>query len=296
MDRGFVQAGHRIIWANEWNNDACATYAKGLHLKPVCQDIRTVQTFPYADLLLACNPCQGFSIIGPRNPKDKRNFLYKEIERCLSIVKPKFFVTENVRGLKWLYAGRFFEKSLADYTKAGYNITWRILNAKDYGVPQDRWRLFIVGVRKDINFKFDFPDSTNGPGKKPYITLRKSIGRLPKPKSGEFFNDPSFSFFYMSRNRRRSWDEVSFTIQASGRHTPLHPSSPPMIKIGKDKWQFSGDASKVRRLSVKECAIIQSFKEDDVFIGNLLSQYLQIGNAVPPLLAYNIAKCFDNYT
>jgi len=293
MDRGFVRAGHRIVWANEWNRDACASYEKSLHVKPLCQDIRTVESFPDADIMVACNPCQGFSMIGLRNPRDSRNFLYKEIVRCLLLVRPKFFVTENVRGLCSLYGGQFLQKMMLDCTKAGYNVSWRVLNAKNYGVPQDRWRLFIVGVRKDLNFVYDFPESTHGLGKTPYITLKESIGNLPEPRKGEFFDDNRFSSFYMSRNRRRAWDEVSFTIQASGRHTPLHPSSPPMKRICKDVWRFEGDLSKVRRLSVRECALIQSFEKDDEFLGNMESQYLQIGNAVPPLLAYNIATPFS---
>ena len=293
MDRGFVHAGHKIIWANEWNENACATYQKSLRIKPLCQDIRTVEEFPSAQIVVACNPCQGFSMIGPRNPKDPRNFLYKEIERCLLQVQPKFFVTENVRGLKWLYGGQFLEKCLADYKNAGYNVCWQILNAKNYGVPQDRWRLFMVGVRKDLDFVYRFPENTHGPGKLPIVTLRQAIGHLPDPQQDEFYNDPHFSFFYMSRNRRRLWDDASFTIQASGRHVPLHPSSPPMEKVSKDVWKFTGGISKVRRFSVKECAIIQSFEESDEFVGNLLSQYLQVGNAVPPLLAQNIASCFE---
>jgi DNA (cytosine-5)-methyltransferase 1 len=291
MDRGFVRAGHKIIWANEWKKDACDSYEKALHIRPVCQDIRTIDKFPSADIVVACNPCQGFSIIGPRNRNDSRNFLYKEIVRCLLTIQPKYFVTENVRGLKLLYNGEFFNRCISEYTEAGYNVSWRILNAKDYGVPQDRHRLFMVGVRKDLNWSFTFPESTHGPGKLPYVTLKESIGSLDPPKKGEYW-EGDFPFFYMSRNRRRDWGEVSFTIQASGRHTPLHPSSPPMRKVSKDVWKFVGKESEARRLSVKECAIIQTFGADDEFSGDLQSQYLQVGNAVPTQLAYNLAKCF----
>jgi DNA (cytosine-5)-methyltransferase 1 len=289
MDRGFVKAGHKIISAIEWNQNACDSYEKALRIKPECRDVRTVEKFPPTDILVACNPCQGFSMIGLRNPDDSRNFLFKEIVRCLLMIQPKYFVTENVRGLKWLYQGRFFERCLSDYKKAGYNVSWRILNAKDYGVPQDRFRLFMVGVRKDLDFTFSFPEGTHGPGKLPYVTLKESIGHLPEPKKGELW-EGDFSFFFMSRNRRRSWDDVSFTIQASGRHTPLHPSSPPMYKVSKDVWKFGGDGKKVRRLSLKECSMIQGFDDRDEFCGDLTSQYLQVGNAVPPLLAYNIAE------
>jgi DNA (cytosine-5)-methyltransferase 1 len=92
---------------------------------------------------------------------------------------------------------------------------------------------------------------------------------LPPPKEKEYWADTHFPFFYMSRNRRRSWDEVSYTIQASGRHTPLHPASPPMKHVEKDKWIFTDDVSKYRRLSVMECARIQTFPDNFYFEGNM---------------------------
>ena len=295
MDRGFIRAGHRIVWANDVDPDACASYEANLRIEPLCADIRTVEKFPDAEIVVGCNPCQGFSTIGLRNPEDERNYLYKEITRCLLQVKPKFFVTENVKGLKSLYGGRFLELILNDYREAGYRVKWELLNAKDYGVPQDRQRIFIVGIREDIDFEYHFPNKTHGKARLPTVTLRRAIGNLPAPKQGEYWADNRFSFFYMSRNRRRRWNEVSFTIQASGRHAPLHPSSPPMKKIDVDRWIFQENIRKYRRFSVKECAIIQTFEETDRFIGNLKSQYRQIGNAVPPLLAQRIAEGFEPF-
>lgn len=300
MDRGFIEAGHKIVWASDIKKDACASYEQNIRIKPLCIDIKKVERFPYAEIVVACNPCQGFSIIGPRNPDDPRNFLYKEIVRCLKQIRPKFFVTENVKGLKSLYLGRFLDLMLKEYADCGYDVTWRILNAKNYGVPQDRERLFIIGVRKDLGLQYHFPPKTHGEGGAPFVTLRNAIGNLPPPKKGEFWDDHRYPFFYMSRNRRRGWNDVSYTIQASGRHAPLHPSSPPMKKIGQDHWVFTKDAKYYRRLSVKECALIQTFETKDIFVGSLHSQYVQVGNAVPPLLAQRIAEsitsCFQNET
>jgi DNA (cytosine-5)-methyltransferase 1 len=294
MDRGFIKAGHTIVWANDKNKDACLTYEKNLHIKPVCCDIRTVKEFPRADIVIGCNPCQGFSIIGPRNPDDPRNLLYREILRCIQQVRPKVFITENVKGLRSLYKGKFLDLIINDYTNAGYNVTWHLVNAKDYGVPQDRERIFCVGFRKDLNADFSFPEPTHGPKRLPYVSIEDTIGSLPAPDPKDYWTDNRFSFYYMSRNRRRKWHEVSFTIQASGRHAPLHPSSPPMKKIGKDEWVFVDDISKYRRLSVQECALIQTFDQTDQFIGSLQSQYLQIGNAVPPRLSQQIAEAINN--
>ena len=151
--------------------------------------------FPNAEIVIGCNPCQGFSIIGPRNPKDPRNFLYLEILRCIKQVKPKVFVTENVKGLKTLYNGKFLDLIVSDFAKAGYNVTWKLLNAKDYGVPQDRERIFIVGFRKDLNIMFNFPEKTHGHNGLPYVTLDKAIGCLPTPliaNIGQTIGSPSF--------------------------------------------------------------------------------------------------------
>ena len=290
MDRGFIKAGHKVVWANDINKDACASYEQNLHIKPLCKDIKKVEHFPCAEIVVACNPCQGFSIIGPRNPEDPRNYLYKEIVRCLQQVKPKFFVTENVKGLKLLYSGSFLNLLLEEFDDCGYDVNWQILNAKNYGVPQDRERLFIIGVRKDLGITYKFPPETHGEGGKPLVTLRDAIGHLSPPKKGEYWDDNNYPFFYMSRNRRRGWNDVSYTIQASGRHAPLHPSCPPMKKLCKDNWVFTKDVQNYRRLSVKECTLIQTFEATDVFVGRLHSQYVQVGNAVPPLLAQRIAE------
>ena len=294
MDFGFVQAGHEIVFANDIDKNACATYKENLHLIPLCRDIKKVDHFPQADIVIGCNPCQGFSFIGTRNPDDERNYLYEEIVRCLKEVRPRFFVTENVRGLKSLYKGKFFKSMLDDFEDAGYDVTWELLNAKDYGIPQDRQRIFIAGVRKDLDVTYHFPERTHGPGLQPYVTLEQTIGDLNLPKKGEYWDSNDYSFFYMSRNRRRTWDKVSFTIQASGRHAPLHPSCPPMKKVGKDRWIFTDNPEKYRRLSVRECARIQTFPDSYEFKGNLRSQYRQVGNAVPPQEALKIALTFNS--
>jgi len=296
LDSGFEQAGHRIIWANDTNKYACETYAQNFSIQPLREDIRNVKSFPYADLVIGGYPCQGFSLAGNRDAFDKRNYLYLEFARVLKTIKPKSFVAENVKGVIVPFKTiRAIDLMIREFESCGYNVKWQLLNAKKYGVPQDRERVFIVGVRKDLNMEFVFPKKTHGkPPLKPYVTLREAIGDLPEPKEGEYYDHTGFSSRYMSRNRIRGWDEVSFTIQASGRHTPVHPSCPPMKKIGQDKWEFTDDISKYRRLSVRECARIQTFPDNFIFSGPLNSQYVQIGNAVPPLLAKCIAAALNN--
>jgi len=296
LDLGFEQAGHRVIWANDVDKYSCQTYAENFSIEPLREDIRKVESFPSTDIVIGGYPCQGFSLAGNRDAFDKRNYLYLEFARVLRAVKPRFFVAENVKGVIVPFKSvRAIDLMVKDFVSCGYHVTWQLLNAKDYGVPQDRERVFIVGTRNNLNMEFAFPKKTHGkPPLKPYMTLQDAIGDLPEPKEGEYYDHSGFSSRYMSRNRIRAWDEVSFTIQASGRHAPLHPSCPPMRKVGQDKWEFTDDVSRYRRLSVRECARIQTFPDDFVFYGSLNSQYVQIGNAVPPLLARSIAEALSN--
>ncbi len=125
---------------------------------------------------------------------------------------------------------------------------------------------------------------------KRYTTLEDAIADLPEPSPGDYYNRDDWPFFYMSRNRRALWDSPSFAIQADPRHIALHPSSPPMRYVEKDHWEFTKDKSLYRRLSVRECARIQTFPDWYEFKGCLDSQYRQIGNAVPPMLAKIIAE------
>src|SRR5215207_342996 len=234
--------------------------------------------------------CQGFSLVGKRNENDKRNLLYREIFRCLKLVDPKYFVIENVKGLAHLYNGKFLRRMLSGFSRLGYKVQWKNIDAKVYGVPQHRERIIIVGVKKNLKVNYEFPPAEYGPGLKPYNTLRDAIGEMDKPAKDDHYNKDDWPFFYMSRNRRAGWDSVSFTIQSYGRHIPIHPSCPPMVRAGKDKFKFAGKKKMYRRLSTRECARIQTFPDSFQFVGGLKSRYRLIGNAVPPLFARKIAE------
>lgn len=187
MDHGFRQAGFEIVFANDIYKYACETYEKNFGLKPLRGDISKVRKFPKADVLIACSPCQGFSIIGKRSEGDERNMLYKEIFRCLDIIRPKYFVVENVKGLKSLYGGKYYNRMISGFERRGYDVTATLVNAKDYGVPQSRERIIIVGVRKSLKVKYFFPAPTHGgedgcPGRRlsPYVTLAQAIAESIK--------------------------------------------------------------------------------------------------------------------
>ncbi|WP_400244600.1 DNA cytosine methyltransferase [Niallia sp. JL1B1071] len=286
------------IYTNDLFKEANESYR--LNFPPVFQqqlDIRKVKEFPKADFVLGGFPCPGFSEAGPRLIDDKRNFLYIHFIRCLLQAKPFAFIAENVKGMLTLGKGEVINQIVQDFASAGYNVKFKLVNARDYGVPQLRERVFIVGIREDLDFEYNHPEPTHGKGKLPYVTLKDAIGDL-ESNPGDWF-EGGFSPIYLSRNRKKKWNEQSFTIQASGRQAPLHPSGPEMIKIEADKWTLPGDESLHRRLSVKEIARIQTFPDWFIFSdgGNmdvqknnrLDKQYKQIGNAVPVMLAKAMA-------
>ena len=322
-DIGATRAGADIIFANDNNADAIATYKKYENLLAVGNtevnhgDVSNIKAFPSCDLLLGCYPCQSFTMGGLRAPdNDPRSKLFIQFARCLILSNPKYFITENVPGLAWLNKGKYLNEQLQYFREAGkgYNITTDILNAKDYGVPQDRRRVFMIGVRKDLALYYWFPSATYGQpssGLLPWASHGNAIAGLPISAEGEYYDysKEPFSWWYLSRNRKRRWEEPSYAIQANWRHVPLHPASPTMrmaesnLKDGfKQRWEFTetydhveGHAERPilrnpRRLSWRECAAIQTFPIHFEPVGSVASKYWQIGNATPPLLMEVIVR------
>ena len=178
--------------------------------------------------------------------------------------------------------GEIIDAIVEAFSDCGYDVHYKLLNAKNYGVPEDRERVIIVGFRKDLGItEFDYPESSNK-----IVTMREALSKVPAPNLGDVCTAP-YSSRYMSRNRKRGWDNVSYTIPAMAKQVPLWPGSPDMVKIDKDVWRF-GDGE-TRRLSWQEAAAIQTFPADMQFCGDLTSVYKQIGNAVPCKLAEAIA-------
>lgn len=322
MDFGAKDAGANIVFANDNDANACNTMRKYfLDTEIVDGDISNIDIFPSADLVIGGYPCQSFSLGGKRDPeKDVRTKLYLHFVRCIEQVKPKYFIAENVSGLKGLKNGDFFKEQFEEFERQGYNVSAEVVNAKDYGVPQERKRLFIIGIHKDLNQVYTFPEKTHGkptksnPNILPYTSHGEVIKDLPLWPTGDFYERPHdpdghFSWYYMSRNRKKPWDGPAFTVVANWRHITLHPASPVMKMLWsnladgfKQKWEFSDDYEHIvnnpdrpileeaRRLSWRECSRIQTFPHDFEPVGKVESKFTQIGNAVPPLLAKTIIQ------
>lgn len=306
LDLGFKKAGFDIVWANEYDKTIWETFEYNFPKTKL--DKRSIQDvlasdIPNVDGIIGGPPCQSWSEAGAgRGIDDKRGQLFYDYVRLLKEKQPKFFLAENVSGILHPKHKKAFSNIIKEFENAGYEISHKLLNANDYGVPEDRLRVIIVGYHKKLKKKFEFPEALNNKpvlkdaifdlhSTQPKETKSKTYGDKLKVHNHEYMSG-SFSTIYMSRNRVRSWDEPSFTIQAGGRHAPLHPQAPKMKLVGKDKRVFiSGKEKLYRRLSVRECARVQTFPDDFLFkYQNIANGYKMIGNAVPVNFANYLAK------
>jgi DNA (cytosine-5)-methyltransferase 1 len=284
-DLALQKAGYSIVWANDVWETACETYKSNLKSPKIeCGDISSFTSFPQAELLVGCYPCQGYTQGGKRDWDDPVNFLYRQFDRVLRTVKPAAFIVENVIGMTFGANKERLENQLVRYRSAGYQVKCEVLNAKDYGVAQNRRRVLLVGVHSDLPFEYIFPTPTHGPeGKKPYVTQREALRGFERWPKGEY-NEEEMHWYYLSRRRRHDWNEPSPCIVGHWRHVPLHPLSPPLVRISTDEWRFS-TKGRSRRLSYKECAALQGFPADyDWGHGTVRDKFQMIGNAVPPPL------------
>jgi DNA (cytosine-5)-methyltransferase 1 len=198
------------------------------------------------------------------------------------VKRPAVFIGENVKGLLTMAGGAILDAIKAEFSACGCDVFCQSVNARDYGGPQDRQRVILVGFRKDLGVgDFSLP---GGGGKN---TLADALAGTPADPL-DVCRAP-FSPRYMSRNRKRGWNDASYTIPAMAKQVAIHPGSPDMVKMGADQWRF-GHGGETRRLSYRECAAIQTFPADMEFVGDLTSKYRQIGNAVPVRLAECIAR------
>lgn len=284
-DYALQRAGYDVVWANDIWPLAAEIYDANIENANIeVGDIAEFDRFPDAELLVGCYPCQSYSQAGSRDWNSNTNYLYRQFDRVLRIVRPKAFVVENVNGMAFGDNYYLLWNQIYRYRLAGYCVKWSVLNAKNFGVAQNRRRIFLVGIRSDIDFEYEFPEPTHGPEtRRPYVTQRDVIGNMPAWPEGEF-NDEPFHWYYLSRRRRNPWGQPSACIVGNWRHVPLHPMSPPLRRIDTDRWEFT-HGGRARRLSYGECAALQGFGRQYRWnAGTLRNRFQAIGNAVPPPL------------
>lgn len=365
LDLGFIQAGFEVVWANDFFKEAIQTYKHNIGDHIIYGDITQIPSSEIPDnfdILLGGFPCQGFSVANNnRNMEDKRNFLYKELLRILRDKKPNFFVAENVKGLLSMQKGEVIKMIINDFKSLGYDVEYRLLKASDYGVPQNRERVIIIGNR--LGLKNPFPKIYDNP----IISVKEAIGYLSNIRT----RDESFKLndvwvhnhvartnvadrFWTRKHQvdqhdicdyLRQWRAKSeYSIKSIDKHfgykhTAGHwfrkdnnsgsiPNPNDWWELKKilqfddtyDKavtelelkeikfeqslrisnWDTPSDTitatgpeihpNKERRISVRECAILQTFPDDFIFFGSISNMYKQIGNAVPVLLSKRIAE------
>lgn len=290
-DLGLIAAGVEPAWANEIDPIACELYAQVTGFDHIeCADVAEIDRFPKADILAGCYPCQGYSQGGRRKGLDSINYLYREFDRALRQVRPLAFIVENVDGMRFAQNQDLLRNQLTRFRSAGYRVAKKLLDAKDFGLAQDRRRLFIVGIRTKESKLFSFPNPSHGPSSgQARLTQRDVIWHLRKAPDGSFNEEP-LHWYYLSRNRRRTWGRQAHCVVAHWRHVGLHPDCPPLVKLGRDQWAFSRPG-RARRLSYLECAALQGFPCPlDFRAGTTRQRFKAIGNAVPPPLFAAVAS------
>lgn len=317
LDLGFQIAGFRIMIANEIDAKICPTFRANfpdVHL--IEGDIRKLSPSDFPDDIdgiIGGPPCQSWSEGGKQlGLDDERGKMFLTYIDFIQSKQPKFFVIENVKGILGDKHFLTFMKMLDQLKNAGYVVHYQLMNAMDYHVPQERYRVFVVGIRRDIDVNYQFPRPDNSC----FIALRQAIGditeeprkytservdtRYDKWLNHDVYMGP-FNERFMARNRVRGWNEVSYTMQAKARNCPLHPQAPKMVYVSRDKQIFRpGYEHLYRRFSVRECARIQTFPDGFRFIyHDVCDGYKMVGNAVPPRLgraiALSVKEAFSHY-
>ena len=309
LDLGFERAGFDIPVANELDKTIWETFKINHPNTYLIEgDIRNIKETDFPDEIdgiIGGPPCQSWSEAGAlRGINDERGQLFFDYIRILRNKCPKFFLAENVSGMLANRHSKAVQNIISMFEDCGYNVSVTLVNAKDYGVAQERKRVFYIGFRKDLGINFLFPHGSTE-NDKDKITLRDVIWDLQETavpagnknqhnskaiNNNEYFTG-AYSSIFMSRNRVKTWDEQAFTVQASGRQCQLHPQAPKMVKFGKDDYRFfEGKEYLYRRFTIREIARVQGFPDSFQFIYcNTNNAYKMIGNAVPVNLAYEIA-------
>ena len=288
LDLGLVHAGNEVIWANDNDSNAVATYKRNIGDHIICDDIQNISMadIPQADVVVGGFPCQGFSLANMRRSiDDERNILYKFFYSIVKEKQPKFFIAENVKGILSLGKGEVIKNIISDFEQAGYRTDLHLVNMADYGVPQTRQRVLIIGQRNGIStdFLFRFPSPTHckNSTETPWVSIKNAIDHFPDP------DEPNNCL-----NHEYSSYKVEFRNFTGHRQTDPNKPSPTILARGNGKGgvcaipHYNG----VRRLTIRESASVQTFPEDFEFIGSKGACYRQIGNAVPVHFAFLLGQ------
>lgn len=281
----------KIVYANDIEESACRIFEENFGVIPDRRDIRTVPAsdIPEIDVLTGGFPCQSFSIVA-QNPKrlgykDKRGTLFFEMCRILREKQPKCFIAENVKGLLSANKGEAFPLIISEFEKSGYLVTYKLINAATFGVPQKRERVIIVGIRKDLGYKYKFPDDLLV--EEEYAVLGNVVEEHVAEKY--FFSERAVQGMkaakrVMNKGRAQDLNKPCNTVGAHLAKVSLNSTDPVLL-----------DGGRYRRFTPREVARIQSFPESFKLVGSECAQYRALGNAIPPVMFWYIAKSIIPY-
>lgn len=326
LSLGFEMAGFESVLAIDLWKDAIITYNHNReHKVGICEDVHNL-TDEYLESLnqdgdivgvVGGPPCQGYSTVGTRDINDPRNHLYRQYCRVVEKVRPQFFVLENVKGLTTLMGGMFRDDIYNRFSALGYKVVYKVINAAHYGVPQNRQRVFFVGIR-GTEFKFPEANEQN------VITCSEALSDLPpldefdgELLAHDYSCDPQNEYQAWVRNgsKRILNHQITKHSEQTKQIISMIPDGGKIKDLPKEYWDIRKYNKAFERMSsqrpsntvdtghrnyfhyrenriptARENARLQSFPDTFEFIGTRTSQYKQIGNAVPPLLAYAIAE------
>jgi DNA (cytosine-5)-methyltransferase 1 len=289
LNKYYEKHNFEIVFANDILPAACETYSKNFNHNPLLGDIKEYLDnngiIPDCDVVIGGFPCQDFSLAGKRKGlNSERGRLYEQMKRVITLKRPKIFVAENVKGLS---IGEALDVIKEDFSRIEpqYEINHYLKLAADFGVPQTRERVFIVGVRKDTNTSFFPPVETHSAegndGRRHWVTSKDAIGDLEKINNSV----PNHSQYSMAKN---------YGNHLQG-NKPIKSDYPSPTIRAEHHGNIEFHYKEPRRLTVRECARIQSFPDDFLFHSSASKNYVVIGNAVPPVLGWHIAESVEEF-
>ncbi|MDD3480696.1 MAG: DNA (cytosine-5-)-methyltransferase [Patescibacteria group bacterium] len=281
----------KVVYALDNDVKAVATYNINFKLPATLASIKDIDpsSIPDHDVLVGGFPCQSFSTVNPnKNPFDERAGLYKDMAKILKIKQPKAFIAENVKGMMTLHKGKIFENVTKEFEKQGYKLNHLLINAADFGIPQKRPRVFIVGIRKDLGFQYQFPQ--NPVDKDNWVGLRAVIDSLVPSDPRYYFSEKAVIGMRNAKNNMKrglaqDLESPCLTVTSHLAKVSLN-SRDPVLLVDPKKDLY-------RRFTPLEAARIQSFPDDFKFVGSEADAYRQIGNAIPPVVMWHIAKALS---
>lgn len=288
LNKKYKEHPFDIVYAVDFDKYAVETYNQNFEHKAICEDVTNIdfKLLPYVDLVVGGFPCQSFSTVNPtKDTNDERANLYKQIVRFLKIKQPKYFICENVKGLITLQKGAIIKKIISEFNNVGYNVEFKLLKAVDYGIPQKRERVFIIGIRNDIAYNYEFPTPTHEESK--YVTLNSVIDSLEVENPKYYFSEKAVQGMKNAKNnmKRGLWQDLNgpcLTITSHLAKVSINSRDPILL--------VNPETELYRRFTPREAARIQSFPDDFVLNNSESKSYKQIGNAIPPVLMWYVVN------